>query len=177
MKIFETEDDGKIGDLLYKTVEFTRLELIEGGVGVISQGAVQRYFAKKNPDLAIKKFGSFKLDSQADTVTARFAVVNKVVDQKLLNPGYDELKEQYDAVLLDYKNRSEETVELQERYDALVIAVGKEAQKFSDLLVENEELKNQLNVFLDEDPIAGDDAPDPGPEDEPELVDGEPGSD
>jgi len=33
--------------------------------------------------------------------------------------------------------------ELKARYDALVIAVGKDAQKFSDLLVENEALKKQ----------------------------------
>ncbi len=124
MKIFETEDDGKIGDLLYKTVEFTRQELVAGGVGVISQGAVLRYLEAAKPDLKIKKCGSFKLDSQKDTVTMRIGIA----DTKLLNPGYDELKA---------------------KYDALVEAVGKDAQKFSDLLVENENLKKQVVALAD----------------------------
>ncbi len=131
MKIIE---DDVIGELRYLTVEFDRKELIAGGVGVISQGAVQRYFTEKSPDYKVKKCGSFKLDSQRDIVTMRFGVVNRggvittvsdeVSEVKLLNPGYDELRE---------------------RYDTLVIAVGKDAQKFSAILVENEELKEQLS--------------------------------
>ena len=162
-------NDEIIGELRYLTVEFCRTELVAGGAGVISQGAVRRYFEGKNPDFKVKKCGSLKLDSQRDIVTIRIGIVNqppyailvkgkthpdnqpvvsdfhnREISQKLLNLGYDELKEQYDAVLLDYKNRSEETVELQKRYDALVIAVGKDAQKFSDLLVENENLKKEI---------------------------------
>ncbi len=128
MKIYETEDDGKIGDLLYKTVEFTRQELVAGGVGVISQGAVLRYLKAAKPDLKIKKCGSFKLDSQEDTVTMRIGIA----DTKLLNPGYDELKDSYDRT--------------KKRYDALVEAVSKDSQKFSAMLVENEELKTKLET-------------------------------
>ncbi len=174
MKIYEGEDDGIIGEFRYQTVEFTREELVTGGLTVISQGAVQRYFVAKNPDLAVKKFGSFKFDSQTNTVTARFAVATDYVgqDQKLLNPGYDELKEKCDKLhkanevllteLADIRlelSCPETTgmsleplykwaativcakLQLKEKYDALVIAVGKDAQKFSDLLVENEHLK------------------------------------
>ncbi len=191
MKIYETEDDGIIGEFKYQTVEFTRLELVEGGVGVISQGAVQRYFAKENPDLKVKKFGSFKFDSQKDVVTARFAVyvIDKRADvyptvisntvsnaesdgQKLLNPGYDEFllenkklkeeiqqlktgQEEYDGLLRDYKNQSDEVKKLQERYDALVIAVGKDAQKFSDLLVENETLSTQYDNLIEKYKVTG----------------------
>ena len=143
MKIIEDE---VIGELWYLTVEFDQAELLAGHIGVISQGAVRRYFEGKSPDLKVKKCGGLKLDSQRDIVTMRFGVVNTTsktfervresiggeiislndvyVKTKLLNPGYDELKE---------------------KYDALVIAVGKDAQKFSAMLVENEELKEQLS--------------------------------
>ena len=77
MKIYEGEEDGVIGDLLYQTVEFTRKELTEGGAGVISQGAVQRYLAGKRPDLKIKKLGSFKFDGQANTVSVRIGTPGK----------------------------------------------------------------------------------------------------
>lgn len=173
MKIYESEEDGVIGEFRYQTVEFDQTELVANG-GVISQGAAQRYLAKERPDLKIKKCGSFKLDSQANTVTMRFAVPKSVVvkpsipggsktllndcscqDQKLLNPGYDELKEKYDLLSTTYERllkyvaeleiQRDETRVLQERYDALVVAVGKDAQKFSDLLVENVKLKAELN--------------------------------
>ncbi len=83
----------------------------------------------------------------------------------LLNPGYDELKLRYDTLkdVSDRHSRQMESAynELEEKYDSLVIAHGqlfadyeetkksfdaiveaaaKDAQKFSDLLVENEEL-------------------------------------
>lgn len=191
MKIFETEDDGKIGDLLYKTVEFTRRELVAGGVGVISQGAVQRYLEAAKPNLKIKKCGSFKLDSQEDTVTMRIGIANT----KLLNPGYDELKARYDEL----KEASDEYITaltnnrdaLEKKYNAGVSlrnklvddVVESEKQllalqtKFSDLLVENEELKNRLTKLQKEilnGVIAG---PGPEPEGEPELADGKPDCD
>ncbi len=157
MKIYEGEEDGVIGEFLYQTVEFDQTELVANG-GVVSQSAAQRYLAKERPDLKIKKCGSFKLDSQANTITMRFAVVNKSITLagadgskiegekseggvsgdrknhtattvKLLNPGYDELKKDY--------------AELFVQYAALVEAVSKDAQKFSDLLVENENLKEK----------------------------------
>ena len=157
MKIFETEDDGKIGDLLYKTVKFTRQELVAGGVGVISQSAVLRYLEAAKPDLKIKKCGSFKLDSQVDTVTMRIGIA----DTKLLNPGYDELKVKHDVLLETCLSRRGTIIMLEKKYgelqhekdivgrlyDALVIAVAKDAQKFLILLVENEELKKQ-NIAL-----------------------------
>ncbi len=174
MKIVENEI---IGELEYLEVEFDRVELVTGGMGVISQDAVKRYFIKKNPELKVKKCGGLKLDSQRDIVTMRFGVVNQSEklaaaldsittgvapehnEQKLLNPGYDELKRNYDEITKtlsfateynkvlqkDYDELKAEPEKhlfaLQDKYDALVIAVGKDAQKFSDLLVENEELK------------------------------------
>ncbi len=129
MKIYQSENDGVIGEFLYQTVEFTQKEFADKGIGVISQVAVRQYLIEERPDLKIKKLGSFKFDSQTNTVTVRIATVNKIVPAALLNPGYDELKDNYDRT--------------KKRYDALVIAVAKDAQKFSDLLVENEELKKQ----------------------------------
>ena len=146
MKIYHSDEDGVIGDLLYQTVEFTRKELTEGGVGVISQGAVQRYLVGKRPDLKIKKLGSFKFDGQANTVSVRIGTTKgkRVVlpddNQKpvaLLNPGYNELKAKYDMLIRDFDA-------LKNTYDALVVAVAKDVQKFSDLLVENERLKKQF---------------------------------
>ena len=151
-------EDEVIGELRYLTVEFDQAELLAGHIGVISQGAVRRYFEGKSPDLKVKKCGGLKLDSQRDIVTMRIGVVKKsttvtIIDefagpdndysaaQKLLNPGYDELKTKHDNLLLDYQIQSIEVSELKEKYDALVTAVSKDAQKFSDLLVENEKLK------------------------------------
>ncbi len=209
-------EDEIIGELRYLTVEFDQAELLAGHIGVISQGAVRRYFEGECPDLKVKKCGGLKLDSQRSIVTMRFGIVNRpnailvrgkvpppdnqaivedykrieeatngtcvsvsgefMKDQKLLNPGYDELKAKYDeatnelkavydalpdtisgntplsklvAELMKKYNLSVdnfsilmgEKVRLQEKYDALVTAVSKDAQKFSDLLVENEKLK------------------------------------
>ena len=172
-------EDEIIGELRYLTVEFDQVELLAGHIGVISQGAVRRYFEGECPDLKVKKCGGLKLDSQRDIVTMRFGVknpvgVNPIVasitpgygEPKLLNPGYDELKKKYDDqyvlysvlcedyskvqekrnnLLLDYKIQSIEVSELKEKCDALVAAVMQDAQKFSDLLVENEELKTSMD--------------------------------
>ena len=134
MKIYQSEDDGVIGEFLYQTVEFTQKEFADKGIGVISQVAVRQYLIEERPDLKIKKLGSFKFDSQKNTVTVRIATVNKIVPVALLNPGYDELKDNYDRT--------------KKRYDALVIAVSKDAQKFSDLLVENENLKAENDRLM-----------------------------
>ncbi len=188
MKIIEDE---VIGELRYLTVKFDTIELMAGGVGVISQGTVRRYFEKKNPDLKVKKCGGLKLDYQEETVAMRFGVVKEsvtiepIVEKvKLLGPGYDELaaqveglkmqlelgatvyeelKKKYDALkqakeeLHDGYDRvvegahkdDKEFAELKAKFNALITAVSKDAQKFSDLLVENEELKKQ-NVALAE---------------------------
>ncbi|KKL53646.1 hypothetical protein LCGC14_2273380 [marine sediment metagenome] len=206
-------EDEVIGELRYLTVEFDQAELLAGHIGVISQGAVRRYFEGKSPDLKVKKCGGLKLDSQRDIVTMRFGIVDRpgmvlckndtgktipagrlialtgadgskiegeksenvgcgdrknqaVTAIKFLNPGYDELKKKYDDqyvlytvlcedyskvqekrnnLLLDYKIQSIEVSELKEKCDALVAAVMQDAQKFSDLLVENEELKTSMD--------------------------------
>ncbi|KKK63178.1 hypothetical protein LCGC14_2996880 [marine sediment metagenome] len=175
MKIIEDEI---IGELRYLTVEFDQTELLAGHIGVISQGAVRRYFEGKSPDLKVKKCGGLKLDSQRDIVTMRFGVknpvgVNPIVasitpgygEPKLLNPGYAELKADKNMLvemnerhvikldeLLKSRNHlvdeldetNKQLLAVQERCDALVAAVMQDAQKFSDLLVENEELKVDL---------------------------------
>lgn len=78
MRIIENEDDGVIGELRYVTVEFSRTELTTGGIGVISQGAVQRYFTAKRPDLKIKACNGIKLDHQKNVVTMRVGIANHV---------------------------------------------------------------------------------------------------
>ncbi len=144
MRIYEGESDGVIGELLYQTVEFTKKEFTDKGMGVISQGTVQRYLVEERPDLKIKKLGSFKFDSQENTVTVRIGTPM----QKLLGPGYDEIQakavnfqREYDAIVVLYDKLEVRYSGLIERYDALVVAVGKDAQKFSAMLVENENLK------------------------------------
>ena len=181
------------------------------GGGVISKGQAVRHFEKKHPEYTVFAISSFKIDHQDETISVRVQVKMKAakvaefgkalvamneavgnVDhapQKLLNPGYDELKEKYDAVILSrnhlvdeladtekklvtlqaavaddsqdfslaaklaevqkmYHELQNERDEIGAKYDALVIAVGKDAQKFSDLLVENEKLRKE-NKTLD----------------------------
>ena len=159
MKIINEEI---IGELKYLVVEFDQAELLAGHIGVISQGAVRRYFEGKNPDLKVKKCGGLKLDSQRDIVTMRFGVVNRggvittvsdeVSEVKLLNPGYDELVESNLKLVRESNKVQDLFHEVRDRYDALVIAVGKEAQKFSAMLVENEELKKQADSAFAECP-------------------------
>ena len=131
MRIIENEGDGIIGELLYITMEFDRKEILDGGVGIVSQGAVQRYFAAKRPDLKPKKYSGIKMDFQNNTLTMRVGVTNHVgginpvgvdpmvasaapeygyvgQDQKLLNPGYDELKAKYDALKVAVENDSQD---------------------------------------------------------------------
>lgn len=160
-------EDEIIGELRYLTTEFDQVELLQGSGGVISQGAVRRYFEKKCPDLKVKKCGGLKLDSQRNIVTMRIGVVKEKVpvieqqkfnkalidmneavgnfdrvpgEQKLLSPGYDELKAKYDKL----QHEKDITGRL---YDALVMAVSKDAQKFADLLVENDEIKAKCVTF------------------------------
>ena len=189
MKIFQSEHDRVIGEFLYQTVEFTQKEFADKGIGVISQSAVRQYLIEERPDLKIKKLGSFKFDSQENTVTVRIATINKIVPVALLNPGYDELaaqveglkeqlelgaevydelKEKHDLLSTTYKKLLKYVAELETQYvelqhkknivgrlyDALVIAVSKDAQKFSDLLVENEELKVSLMRYMKTDMYA-----------------------
>ncbi len=172
MKIVEDEI---IGELRYLTVKFDRIELMAGGVGVISQGAVRRYFEKKSSDLKVKKCGGLKLDSQKDIVTMRFGVVNQpivkdkcrsekhlesdncpnfygycrcneVEQQKFLNPGYDE-------ILLKNKKLKEKYDTLKRNYDEMVKTLSfatyynKELEKqFAELKKLNDGLKRQLEL-------------------------------
>ncbi len=157
MKIIEDE---VIGELRYLTVEFDQAELLAGHIGVISQGAVRRYFEGKSPDLKVKKCGGLKLDSQRDIVTMRFGVVNQLAiensvgvnsivtntspgygDPKLLNPGYDELKKRFELRGEVYIVLEKEHASLQGHRDELEKLVSNLVIERDDLLVENEELK------------------------------------
>ena len=141
MKIVEEE---VIGELRYLTVEFDLTELKTGGVGVINQGAVQRYFTEKAPNFKVKKCGGLKLDYQKDIVTMRIGVVNNQSkkpsipggsktlledyvgqDQKLLNPGYDEIVAQRNE--LDAEN---------DRLVEANLKLVKESNKVQDLFNE-----------------------------------------
>ena len=118
-----------------KTFVEEEYAISEFGNQVISKGQAVRHFEKKHPEYRVIAISSFKIDHQDETISVRVQVHEKSsipggsktllqdAPQKLLNPGYDELKEKYDA-----------------------------------LYIVHEELKKQLEVFLDEDPIAGDDA-------------------
>ena len=266
-------EDEVIGELRYLTVKFDQAELLAGHIGVISQGAVRRYFEGENSDLKVKKCGGLKLDSQRDIVTMRFGIVNNQPEEwlhplyggslksiaeetaveedikrieaaadgeciavsdvfhktKLLNPGYDELmgshaeleaknkglhsridelkderdrliklgerritridelKQSRNHIIDELDETNKQLLAVQERCDALVAAVMQDAQKFSDLLVENEKLRAALqsaqicyenDAYCDMSRIferaLEEDAADLGPEGEPELVDGKP---
>ena len=162
MKIYQSEHDGVIGEFLYQTVEFSRKELTEGGVGVISQDAVRRYLVGLRPNLKVKKLGSFRFDSQENTVLVRIGTPV----QKLLGPGYDELAAQVEGLKKQLELGATVYEELSKKYDALVAAVSKDVQKFSDLLVENEQFKIDLMMYMKTDePTAFD------PEDAVDLAD------
>ncbi len=220
----KTIEDEVIGKLRYLTIEFDQTELLAGHIGIISQGAVRRYFEGECPDLKVMKCGGLKLDSQRSIVTMRFGIVNNQPEKlvgipsfiadtapgyggslksiaedinpvaasdstpgdsaypKLLNPGYDEillenkkLKEKYDYLIEKYQITGNKLSEVYKKYDvlqhekdivgrlydALVVAVSKDAQKFSDLLVENEKLKIELMQYMKTDkPSVTEDAAD-----------------
>lgn len=172
MKIFETEDDGVIGELRYLTVEINQTEFT---AGVISQDTVKRYFIEKRPDLKVKKCGGIKINHQDRTIVMRVGVVNQLgvenpvgVDpivantspgygeQKLLNPGYDELKAKCDKL----QNENDTIVglnefmgkkfdEIEAKYDMLIRDFDALKNTYDALLMENEELEAKL-VTADE---------------------------
>ncbi len=144
MRIYESEDDGVIGEFLYQTVEFTQKEFADKGIRVISQTAVKQHLTEERPDLKVKKLGSFRFNSQENTVSVRIGTLV----QKLLGPGYDELMLSQNKLVDEVAESEKQLLAIQEKHAALIEAVSKDAQKFSDLLVENEELKEE-NKTLD----------------------------
>lgn len=168
----KTIEDEVISELRWLTVEFDRSELLAGHVGVISQGAVRRYFEEINFDLIVKKCGGLKLDSQRDIVTMRFGVVNRPiekftkavmdmhtavgnvdhapVDQKLLNPGYDELASQVEGLKTQLELGAEVYDELKEKYD-------RTKKRYDTLISDFDELKEKYDALIaavDPDPDA-----------------------
>ncbi len=165
MKIIKDE---VIGELRYLTVKFDQTELVTGGMGVISQDAVKRYFIEKRPDLKVKKCSGIKLDSQRFIVTMRIGVVNtpaaiqltgadgsKIEGEKsenagcgdrknhavvaLLNPGYDEVQHDFKI----YKNQYDE---LRTGHDNLIKLYDELQKKYSAGVL----LRNKLIDDLDE---------------------------
>lgn len=198
------------------------------GGGVVSKNQALRHFREKHPEYNVFEIKGFKVNSQTLKVTIRVLVSEKKSadcikqDQKLLNPGYDELKAKNEKLVqrlrkdysrvchiaaglrdevVDLQNRrdklqresdkfasklkyAEEQIEefkkgaegrpclcgkcadgLNPGYDALMLSRNKLVDELAEsekqilkLQRENEELEKQLEVFLDEDYIAGDDA-------------------
>lgn len=141
----------------------------EFGNQVISKGQAIRHFEKKHPEYTVVAISSFKIDHQDETISVRVQVKSKPVvllddNQKpvaLLNPGYDELAEKLKTAEAQIESENKlcrcgacaDNVDLKERYNALVTAVAKDAQKFSDLLVENEHLKEAHEKLLEENKV------------------------
>ncbi len=173
--------------------EYTIKELLKPGGGVVVQRDILEQWKADNPGQEIKAHAGFKCNQQDFTVSIRIGTVDKtnlansgtmakiegninVSDSskpKLLRPGYDELKRNYDEItkalsfatnfnkrlqkqydevqhdLEIYKNQYDELRtghdNLIKQYDALVAAVSKDAQKFSVTLTANDTLKEKVD--------------------------------
>lgn len=102
------------------------------GSGVISKGQAIRHYEKIHPEHVVVSISSFKVDHQDETISIRVLVKPKVIGlkefskavmdmhaavgnvdrppigQKLLNPGYDELKALYDALIIAHEETKAE---------------------------------------------------------------------
>ena len=156
--------------LKWISVEYTIKELLKPGGSVVVQRDILERWKADNPGREIKAHAGFKCNQQDFTVSIRIGVVDNtkwnagtvakltftgadgskiegeqaedgvrgnsapVTDSpKLLQPGYDELKE---------------------KYDAMAGAVIRDAQKFSAVLIENENLKKlilDIKIFIGTD--------------------------
>lgn len=128
--------------------------------GLISKGMAVRHYENLNPEHQVLAISSFKIDHEAETISIRVRVqpkpvgVNRVVlfdakpyGQKLLNPGYDELKKKFDdlyalhsALCEDYTKVQEERNVLQsklvtadETYEGLRAAHAKLLKEYDEL--------------------------------------------
>ena len=129
------------------------------GGGVISKGQAVRHFEKKHPEYTVVAISSFKIDHQAETISVRVQVrpksvvlpddnqkpvdpmtVAPAIDQKLLNPGYDEL-------LVQAGNLVTENTELKRLMDEYEpFKVCPHCVELDELLNVHEELKAELEV-------------------------------
>ena len=108
------------------------------GGGVISKGQAVRHFEKKHPEYTVVAISSFKIDHQAETISVRVQVrpksvvlpddnqkpvdpmtVAPAIDQKLLNPGYDELLVQAGNLVTENTELKRLMDELSSKYEEL----------------------------------------------------------
>ncbi len=130
------------------------------GGGVISKGQAVRHFEKMHPEYTVVAISSFKIDHQTETIKIRVQVKPKKpvvlpddnqkpyrggakgaickVEQKLLNPGYDEVQHDLETYKNEYDELRTGHSELIKLYDALVTkyaelkkAVEDDSQDFS----------------------------------------------
>jgi len=156
------------------------------GGGVISKGQVVRHYEAKHPEHRVMEALAFKVDHETESVKIRVRVVLKTLekhvflpeenqkpvgqDQKLLNPGYDELLKKYNALrtavdetelfkpcphCVELVKVKEELVKQHEITDGLTQVCEKRALEITRLTLA------QQDIDID-----------PGPEHEPELADG-----
>ena len=102
------------------------------GGGVISKGQAIRHFEKKHSEYAVVAVSSFKIDHQTETIKIRVQVKLKVAKLEkhvflpdenakpvdpvaLLQPGYGELKEKYDALRIAHDKLLKEYKIVEER--------------------------------------------------------------
>ncbi len=150
------------------------------GGGVISKGQAVRHFEKKHPEYRVIAISSFKIDHQDETINVRVQVQkNKVLpvggnvlvieencprlenippiaeQQKLLNPGYDELTDKLKAAEIqveEFKKGAEGRPclcgkcadNLQPGYDELVAKHAKSVTRCNQLVDETAESEKQL---------------------------------
>ncbi len=100
--------------------------LKEIGPGVVSKGQALRYFQKQHPEYRVIGINNFKVNQDNFTVKIKVLVTKKInplngycqpetencprKDQKLLNPGYDELTEKLkcaEAQIEEFKKGAE----------------------------------------------------------------------
>ncbi|MEK0338238.1 MAG: hypothetical protein QQN41_12470, partial [Nitrosopumilus sp.] len=127
--------------LKWETVEYPIADFAPAGKVITQRDVLEKYKAE-HPDADVKTFSGFKYNPQERTVSLRIAIADNT-------PTYGgSLKSIAEDIEQAKTVEGGEVESLKTKYDALVEAVGEDAQKFSDLLVENEKLKTATEKII-----------------------------
>ncbi|MEK0337062.1 MAG: hypothetical protein QQN41_06470 [Nitrosopumilus sp.] len=127
----------------WKTVTYTIVELKPVGGVVIQRDVLEKYKAE-HLDEEVKTFAGFKCNQQDKTVSLRIGIV----DDSIAADSGIVAKIEGEEVGKSYLKLKEQLLELQYRHDNLIDAVSRNAQKFSDLLVENDKLQRESGTVI-----------------------------
>jgi len=112
------------------------------GGGVVSKGQAVRHFQSLHPEFTIVGINSFLVQHETQSVKIKVLVADKIKtktadftkhEQKLLNPGYDEIVRVHDELIIDHGNLRIKHKELMASRNHLVNELAESEKQLLDL--------------------------------------------